>query len=69
MVPCHPLIIFPARPTVPFERLAQLLKDILVAAELEEYRSAGLITEQETLQLFLEQREAHSAVRSTTPTR
>lgn len=64
MIPCHPLIIFPQRPTVPFERLAQLLKDILVAAELEEYRQTGLITEQETLRLFLEQKEAHNAVGS-----
>lgn len=57
MISSSPLIFFPARPTVPFERLVQVLKDILVAAELEEYRSEGLITEQETLRLFLEQKE------------
>lgn len=62
MIPCHPLIIFPQRPTVPFERLAQLLKDILVAAELEEYRQTGLITEQERMRLFLEREETHNAV-------
>lgn len=66
MIPCHPLIIFPARPTVPFERLAQLLKDILVAAELEEYRQTGLITEQETLRLFLEQKEESHAAQPVT---
>lgn len=64
MLPSHPLIIFPARPTVPLERLVQLLKDIMVASELEEYRQAGMLTEQETLRLFLEQKEAHHAVGS-----
>lgn len=61
MISFHPFILFP-RPMMPLERLARLLKDILVAAELEEYRSAGLITEQETLRLFLEQKEARDAV-------
>lgn len=61
-----PTIIFPAQPTVPLERLAQLLKDIMMASELEEYRQQGFVTEQETLRLFLEQKEASHATQSIT---
>lgn len=57
MIPSSPFIFFPSRPTVPLEHFVQVLRKIQFATELEEQQNNELITRQEAIHLFAEQKE------------
>lgn len=64
MIPSHPLLIFPAQLNMSIEQMIRLLQRLQLASELEEDQESGLRTQQETVQLFQEQREGHHAMGS-----
>ena len=61
MITPEALALMPNSPTTPLARMAQLLGNIVLAAELEQNDS---LSEPEKLRLFMEQREAQHVSRT-----